>query len=132
MIQRPTYSYNENKHLIVFKQEERFQVRDKASSLTEMTMDEQARFTAIARSIKERFKNAVCYAHGSRVNGNFVEDSDYDVAVQGLKLSELVEVRKMFDSSVDVVGVRMKLDFMIDIPTERSALSEMLGMKGNE
>lgn len=68
--------------------------RKPAKSFSEMTDKNQEIFLILAKQIQEKFPDAVIYAGGSRMNGDWIEASDYDLNIY-LPPDKWDEVRKM-------------------------------------
>lgn len=87
------YSHAEVIHLIEDKYRGRL-VRKKANIFSEMDKKSQEIFLLLTKQIQEKFPDAVVYAAGSRVNGNWIETSDYDLYIY-LNPDKWDEVRKI-------------------------------------
>ena len=61
---------------------EREPVHQKARMFRELTEDNRAKFLALAKLIRNEVPDAIITVFGSRVNGNFLPSSDYDMTVK--------------------------------------------------
>lgn len=87
------YSHSQA-HLVLFsKWFGRIFIHPPAKSFHELTEENKNGFISIAQLITDRFPSARCFCFGSRVKGNFIPDSDFDVIVTGVDLESFLELQ---------------------------------------
>lgn len=79
-------------------------VHKKITDFRQLPIDQQKVFKEIKTFICKILGETKCYAFGSRVNGNWIEESDYDVLVysQASKEIKLIILRKDFKVKTDI------------------------------
>lgn len=119
MIKRIEKSFNENKNLIEFKQDKRERIHPPATTWSEIRPENRVGFIDAATMIMAETEGLPCYAYGSRVNGNFETESDFDVAVLGIQPEDLAKLRaKLKEHNIDITGLRIGSGKYIRIPVE--------------
>ena len=68
----------------------------RATTWDEITQSNQKLFKSVASEIKSKHPQAKCYAFGSRVNGNYTDDSDIDIVVTGITELEYDIIREIY------------------------------------
>jgi predicted nucleotidyltransferase len=69
----------------------------RATSWEGLTEANQKLFKSVASEIKSKYPQANCYAFGSRVNGNYTDDSDIDVVITGITELEFNKLRAIYE-----------------------------------
>lgn len=69
----------------------------RATSWSGLTEANQKLFKSVASEIKSKYPQANCYAFGSRVNGNYTDDSDIDIVITGITELEYISIRYIYE-----------------------------------
>jgi predicted nucleotidyltransferase len=79
-------------------------VHAKIKHFSEVPIVQQHIFRAVKKFVNQLLPETKCYAYGSRINGNWIETSDYDIVVMAKPSSEikLIIARKEFMGKVDI------------------------------
>ncbi len=81
----------------------RDQIHPEVTEFNQMDQHTQKRFKDVKLLVSTIYPGAKCYAFGSRINGRWREDSDYDVAVTGVKMDKLRDIKTYaFGFPVDI------------------------------
>jgi predicted nucleotidyltransferase len=74
----------------------------RATSWEGLTEANQKLFKSVASEIKSKYPQANCYAFGSRVNGNYTDDSDIDMLISGVTELEYNKIKASIKHELNI------------------------------
>lgn len=99
---RPRYAFSKHPHLLARKHFNREQIHPPATTFSELTKDNQEGFMTRALQIWNKAPECRLYAFGSRVAGNFLRESDYDINVIGTTTHQQKAIKKIQFEKTDL------------------------------
>lgn len=82
-------------------------VHEPAKSIEGLTKENEGTFRFIAERIRMRFPDVKVYAFGSRVNGNFTDESDFDIMLANCSVERFEKIKVMLKLTGIKVDVKL-------------------------